>query len=113
MRLTLATIISLADRRARSSAGLPLHQDLLAAGDRLEISNITGNVDVTRATGRVAEVTVTKTVKRGDGSMVKAIMEDGGSGMRVCTVYLYNNPGSSRLRRRQQWQPQQSRARQR
>jgi DUF4097 and DUF4098 domain-containing protein YvlB len=67
----------------------------LAAGDRLEISNINGNVDVTRAAGRVAEVTVTKTVKRGDGSLVKAIMEEGGSGMRVCTIYLYNNPDRS------------------
>jgi DUF4097 and DUF4098 domain-containing protein YvlB len=64
----------------------------LAAGDRLEISNINGNVDVTPAAGRTAEVTVTKTVKKGDGSMVKAIMEEGGSGMRVCTVYLYNDP---------------------
>ncbi len=49
-------------------------------------------MDVTRATGQVAEVTVAKTVKRGDGSLVKAVMEEGGSGMRVCTIYLYNNP---------------------
>jgi hypothetical protein len=91
MRLTFATILSLVT--VAPAAAQDYHfTKTLAAGDRLEISNINGNVDVTRATGRVAEVTVTKTVKRGDGSMVKAIMEEGGSGMRVCTVYLYNNP---------------------
>ena len=64
----------------------------LAAGDRLEISNINGNIDVTRAAGRLAEVTVTKIVKKGDGTLVKAIMEDGGSGMRVCTIYINHDP---------------------
>ncbi len=91
MRLTFATILSLVT--VAPAAGQDYHfTKTLAAGDRLEISNINGNVDVTRATGRVAEVTVTKTVKRGDGSMVKAIMEADGRGMHVCTVYLYNNP---------------------
>ncbi len=91
MRLTLATIFSLLT--VAPAAAQDYHfTKTLAAGDRLEISNINGNVDVTRATGRVAEVTVTKTVKRGDRSMVKAIMEEGGGGMRVCTVYLNNNP---------------------
>jgi DUF4097 and DUF4098 domain-containing protein YvlB len=91
MRLAFATILSLVT--VAPAAAQDYHfTKTLAAGDRLEISNINGNVDVTHATGRVAEVTVTKTVKRGDGSMVKAIMEESGSGMRVCTIYLYNNP---------------------
>lgn len=64
----------------------------LAAGDRVEISNINGNIEVTRAAGGMAEVTVTKTVKKGDGTMVKAIMADGGSGMHVCTIYINHDP---------------------
>jgi DUF4097 and DUF4098 domain-containing protein YvlB len=64
----------------------------LAAGERMEIANINGNIDVTRASGRTAEVIVTKIVKKGDGSMVKAIMEEGGSGMHVCTIYLNRDP---------------------
>lgn len=64
----------------------------LAAGDRVEISNINGNIDVTRAAGRMAEVTVTKIVKKGDGTMVQAIMEEGGSSMRVCTIFVNRDP---------------------
>jgi len=60
----------------------------LAQGARLEIDNINGPIDVTPATGRTAEVTVTKVVKEGDGALVKAIMEQDGGGMRVCTIYL-------------------------
>lgn len=65
----------------------------LAQGARLEVENINGPIDVTRATGRIAEVTVTKIVKEGDGALVKAIMEQTGDGMRVCTIYLYSDPG--------------------
>jgi len=64
----------------------------LGAGDRMEISNISGNMEISRASGRVAEVSVTKTVKKGDGSMVKAIMEEGGRDMVVCTVYVNREP---------------------
>jgi len=60
----------------------------IGAGGRVEIENINGKIDVSRATGRIAEVTVTKTVKRGDGNLVKAIMDDAGGGMHVCTIYL-------------------------
>ncbi len=38
--------------------------------------------------GATAEILVTKTVKKGDGSLVKAIMESDGNGIRVCTIYL-------------------------
>jgi hypothetical protein len=56
------------------------------------VSNISGKVDVTRAAGETAEVTVTKTVKRGDGNLVKAIMEETRAGMQVCTIYLNRDP---------------------
>jgi Putative adhesin len=65
----------------------------LAQGARLEIDNINGPIDVTPATGRTAEVTVTKIVKEGDGALVKAIMEQDGGGMRVCTIYLNRDAG--------------------
>jgi Putative adhesin len=61
-------------------------------GGQVEVENINGRIDVTRATGRTAEVTVTKTVKRGDGSTVKAIMEETSNGLHVCTVYLNRDP---------------------
>ncbi|MGH7584368.1 MAG: DUF4097 family beta strand repeat-containing protein, partial [Gemmatimonadales bacterium] len=58
-----------------------------AAGGRLEISNINGDVTVSGTTGRVADVTVTKIVKRGDASSVRVVMEQTSSSMHVCTVY--------------------------
>lgn len=64
----------------------------LKAGDRLAISNINGSVTVTRASGSTAEVVVTKTVKKGDGNLVKAIMEADAGVVRVCTIYLNRDP---------------------
>ena len=64
----------------------------IAPGGRVEIENINGAIEVSHATGRNAEVTVTKTVKRGDGSLVKAIMEEKGGGMIVCTIFLNSEP---------------------
>lgn len=64
----------------------------MAAGSELAIENINGAVEVSQASGRVAEVVVTKTVKRGDGDLVKAIMEESGGVVRVCTIYLNRNP---------------------
>jgi DUF4097 and DUF4098 domain-containing protein YvlB len=60
----------------------------IAAGGRVEIDNISGPIEVSRASGRIADVSITKTVRRGDGTLVKAIMEPSGSGMKVCTIYL-------------------------
>ncbi len=60
----------------------------IAAGGRVEIDNINGPIEVMRATGRTFEVTVTKTVRHGNGALVKSIMETTGTGVRVCTVYL-------------------------
>ena len=65
---------------------------VLNPGGRLEIENINGRVDVTRAAGRTAEVTVTKTVKHGDGAMVKAITEESANGLEVCTIFVNRDP---------------------
>jgi DUF4097 and DUF4098 domain-containing protein YvlB len=64
----------------------------LRSGDRMELENINGAIEVTQGTGRTAVVEVTKTVKEGDGSLVKAIMEEGNGWMRVCTIYLNRDP---------------------
>jgi DUF4097 and DUF4098 domain-containing protein YvlB len=64
----------------------------MRAGDRLEIENINGKVSVTQGTGRTAEIVVTKVVKEGNGDLVKAILEEGSGFVRVCTIYLNNNP---------------------
>lgn len=64
----------------------------MAAGSRLSLDNINGAIEVTQGSGRVADIAVTKTVKKGDGSMVKAIMVPDGNGIRVCTIYLNENP---------------------
>ncbi len=64
----------------------------MAAGDRLDIRNINGGVTVTQGSGRTAEVVITKTVKRGDGNLVKAIMEKDNGVVRVCTIYLQRDP---------------------
>lgn len=91
MRFAFATLATLV--AAVPAAAQDYHfTKNLAAGDRLEISNINGHIEVTRAAGRTADVTVTKTVKKGDGSMVKAIMEEGGGGMHVCTIFINREP---------------------
>jgi hypothetical protein len=64
----------------------------IGPGGQVKVENINGRIDVTRAVGRIAEVTVAKTVKHGDGSMVKAIMEETSNGLHVCTVYLNRDP---------------------
>ena len=64
----------------------------MAPGTTLAIENINGAIEVTQGSGRTAEILVTKTVKRGDGNMVKAMMEADGDGVRVCTIYLNRNP---------------------
>lgn len=64
----------------------------IKADGRLAISNINGSVTVTRASGSMAEVVVTKTVKKGDGNLVKAIMEERDGVVRVCTIYLNRDP---------------------
>ncbi|MBK9548743.1 MAG: DUF4097 family beta strand repeat protein [Gemmatimonadetes bacterium] len=47
---------------------------------------------ITQGTGRTAEVIVTKRVIKGDGSYVKAIMEESGGKVRICTIYTNRDP---------------------
>ncbi len=70
---------------------------VLRAGQTLAIGNIDGAVRVTRASGSTAEVVVTRRVIRGNGELVKAIMEETESGIKVCTIYLQRagEPGTS------------------
>ncbi len=70
----------------------------MRSGDRLAIENINGPITVTQGTGRTMSVMVTKTVKRGDGNLVKAIMEETGGTVRVCTIYLNRDPNRSTCR---------------
>lgn len=61
----------------------------MRAGETLAIGNVEGSVTVTRAAGGTAQVLVTKRVTRGNGGLVKAILDDEGGGrIKVCTVYL-------------------------
>jgi hypothetical protein len=60
----------------------------MRAGQTLAIANIDGAVTVTRAAGGTAEVVVTKRVIRGDGELVRAILEESGDQITVCTIYL-------------------------
>lgn len=64
----------------------------LSAGSVVEIDNINGSLQIMQGSGRTAEVIVTKTVKKGDGNLVKAIMEEENGVMRVCTIYLNRDP---------------------
>lgn len=67
----------------------------LAPGAIVELDNINGSITVSQGSGRTAEVVVTKTVKKGDGNLVKAIMETQNGVMRVCTIYLNRDPNRS------------------
>ena len=57
-------------------------------GDRLELENINGRIEVTQGRGRTAEIVVTKRVVSGNGALVKVVMEENGNSIRVCTIYL-------------------------
>lgn len=60
----------------------------LSRGETLSLSNIDGDVRITPASGRTAEIIARKTVRRGNGALVKAVMEESKDGIRVCTLYL-------------------------
>lgn len=67
----------------------------MTSGSRLVIENINGEVRATQGSGRTAEIIVTKTVKRGDGDLVKAIMEESNGEVRVCTIFLNRDKNRS------------------
>ncbi len=60
----------------------------LRAGQRLSVSNIDGNVTVTQGRGQSAEIVAHKIVRKGNGDLVRAVLEETSNGYRVCTVYL-------------------------
>lgn len=60
----------------------------LARGETLSLSNIDGDIRITPASGRTAEIIARKTVRKGNGALVKAVMEESAEGIRVCTLYL-------------------------
>lgn len=64
----------------------------IPAGGRLLLDNINGPMVITQGSGQVAEVTVTKRVIKGDRSFIKAIMEQEGGVVRVCTIYTNRDP---------------------
>ncbi|HPF61465.1 MAG TPA: DUF4097 family beta strand repeat-containing protein [Gemmatimonadales bacterium] len=94
MLLTLALVAGVAPLAAQDTR----FTKEMRPGDRLELQNINGEIRVTQGTGRTAEIVVTKEVKAGDGSLVKAIMEEGTGYVRVCTVYLNRDPNRSTCR---------------
>jgi len=64
----------------------------MSPGSRLELENINGAIVITQGSGRTAEVVVTKRVIKGDGSYVKAIMEEADGLVRICTIYTNKDP---------------------
>lgn len=94
MHRTLA-VLALCAAAAPLTAQETRFTETMAPGDRLEIRNINGAVTVTQGSGRTAEVVVTKTVKRGNGNLVKAIMEKENGVVRVCTIFLNRDPNRS------------------
>lgn len=90
MRSALLTVLTL--------AALPLAAQetrftkTLTPGARLALENINGPIIITQGSGRTAEIVVTKTVRKGDGSIVKAIMEEVDGVVRVCTIYTNRDP---------------------
>ncbi len=89
-----------AQRRSRDAAPPPERRDrvvstsdtrftpALRSGQRLSVSNIDGKVTVSQGRGQSAEIVAHKIVRRGNGDLVKAVLEQTSDGYRVCTVYL-------------------------
>ncbi len=93
MRTALVTLLALA---ALPLAGQETRfTKTLAPGARLALENINGPITITQSSGRTAEIIVTKTVRKGDGAFVKAIMEESGGVVRVCTIYTNRDANRS------------------
>jgi hypothetical protein len=80
----------------------------LHAGQRLDLSNIDGNITVTQARGASAEIVVHKIVRRGNGDLVKAVMEETSAGARVCAVYLNRSGDTDGCDGHHAWNNQES-----
>lgn len=95
MTRSLALAVAFATFAGSISAQESRFTRQLAPGAVVELDNINGSITVSQGSGRIAEVVVTKTVKKGDGNLVKAIMEEQNGVMRVCTIYLNRDPNRS------------------
>ncbi len=62
----------------------------LGRNDRLDLSNVNGDIVVDRSSGATTDVTVDKVVKRGNGDLVTVVMEKGNNEVHICTVFLDN-----------------------
>ncbi len=60
----------------------------LGRNDRLDLSNVNGDIIVDRSSGSTTDVTVDKVVKRGNGDLVSVVMEKGSNEVHICTVFL-------------------------
>ena len=91
MRITTLALASLA--LAAPLAGQDYRfSKVISAGSRLVINNINGEVRATQGSGRSAEIEVTKTVRKGDGNLVKAVLEEYDGAIQVLQEKL--DPGS-------------------
>ena len=97
MRITTLALASLA--LAAPLAGQDYRfSKVISAGSRLVINNINGEVRATQGSGRSAEIEVTKTVRKGDGNLVKAVLEEYDGAIHVCTIYLNRDPNRTSCR---------------
>lgn len=94
MRTSLLTLALLAAASPLAAQDYRFTKEM-RSGDRLELQNINGEISVTQGSGRTMTVEVEKVVKRGNGDLVKAIMEEGSGYVRVCTIYLNRDPNRS------------------
>ena len=104
--VTLVALPASAQRGRRSDSGRTSGRDngttseerftpALRSGQRLSVSNIDGNVTVTQSRGNAAEIIARKVVRRGNGELIKPVLEEVSGGYRICTVYL-NRAGDDR-----------------
>lgn len=70
----------------------------MSPGERLELSNLNGQIRVTQGTGRDFDLVATTVVKSGDPRLVKVILEEGQGFVRVCTIYLTRDPNRTSCR---------------
>ncbi len=75
-------------RESSATTSSQTFRPALRSGQRLSVSNIDGKVTITQGQGMTAEIVAEKVVRRGDGNLVKAVLEETPSGYRICTVYL-------------------------
>lgn len=79
-QIVVALAFTLLMAAVPASAQVTRFAPTLRPGQHLDISTIDGDVTVSQGEGRTAEIVATKTVRKGDGSRVKAVMESTADG---------------------------------